>query len=621
MPEPFSADQLIKFVSSLEQESTFKEWHNTYLPNWRSLRQRTHPVSIAGVAEVLEYRSPAIDENVDRYRNRERSADIRVTVAAKKGDTRSVQAAQRGENFLYMLYENFREESDADDEALDYQVADGLGPRNIDWATDVLDKLFGNTAKVDDLSAALKAAFTEGFHGNPFRLRVPDPQVLYWDRDMSMVAEVGPVRISSLREAYDKPEGEDTDFDEIVSDPLSTDEGDEHRDRTVQFYHVETNEYIYEAIVNSTKEKKLLLRTYPNPIGAPRYAFAAGHRTSGRQPWRAYKPLVAPLYPVVQLLNITRTLLMTGGLQTGRPMYQEVKAGSHADDFMSLLAKPAAERNVVSIDTSSGEMLPPPREGYRWESIPIPDTSILEKADERLEADIINYGFPASLAPDVPVNASSGYERAKIQESAQDYLEPALANNAAAWRQIFVQCFDAIKKVGIPVTLYTIPRAQGESTRVQRQVTLKPEDIEDVRIEVAFESIPATVRFGVDESNRRDVENGWMSESTYMATKYDDPERERKQVALDRMRAKAEMMAEEAAAAFLQQSVQKYTQQVAADLGIPMPVQAATNPARPEGGAMPGVGAPVVPPMQSEVGEPAPPNVPATEGAGMGVAP
>ncbi len=633
--EPLDAGELLKLVSALENDQSFRTWQDRYIPNWRALRWRTEPVQIAGISEKLEYRSPAIASNVDRYRNRERAAKIRILVAAKDEDQHSVSAAQAVENFAYALYEDFRRQGDADDRAIDYQVADGLGPRNIAWADNVLDKLFAKTQQIDDIKERVTAVFKSGFDGNPFKLRVPDPQVLYWDKDMSLVAEVGLVRISTLRAAYEEglSPGELHDFNEIVSDVEESHrrlrphhEGHEQHDRTVQFYHVETNGWVYEAILNKAQKpnpQPLILRRHPNPIGRPRYAFAAGHKTSGRDPWKSHRPLVADLYPIVQLLNITRTLLMTGGLQTGRPMYQEVAVGAAADDFMTILSKPADTRNVVSIDTSKGDFLPKPRKGHRWEPVPIPDTSILEKADIRLEADLANYGFPAILSPDAAIDATSGYDRSRQMEGAQDFLEPPLANNAEAWKELFLMCFDAIKEMGVPVTIRTLLRAQGEDSRIQDVVTIRPEDIDDVHLEVRFESIPATVQFAMDEAARRDVEGGWMSRSRYMGTKYDDPEREAEQIALDDMRLAGQQMAKDAAISFIQVMIPQDMQQVAQELGVTLPVggQAGNgqNPERPPEGAAPGVGSPLVPPLQGQPGEAVPQGTPATGGGSVGV--
>ncbi|KKN69048.1 hypothetical protein LCGC14_0445200 [marine sediment metagenome] len=626
--EPFNAEELIRLVTSLEHEATFAEWHGDpgYLSNWRALRWRLQPVEIKGISEKLEYRSPAIASNVDRYRNRERAAKIRILVAAKDDEQNSVTAAQALENFAYALYEDFRRQGDADDRAIDYQVADGLGPRNITFTDDVLEKLFAKTQHIDDILERTREVFRKGFDGNPFKLRVPDPQVLYWDEDKSLVAEVGPVRVSTIRAAYE--DGMDVDdikdFTELVSDTQELSGGYDHQDRTVEFYHVETNDWVYEAIANDSHTQAVVVRRHPNPIGRPRYAFAAGHRTSGREPWKAYRPLVADLYSIVQLLNITRTLLMTGGLQTGRPMYQEVAVGAGADDFMTILSKPAETRNIVSIDTSKGDFLPPPRKGHRWEPIPIPDTSILEKADIRLEADLVNYGFPAILAPDAAIDATSGYDRSRQMEGAQDFLEPPLANNAAAWKELLLQCFDAIKELGVPVTIRTLLRAQGEDSRIQDVVTIRPEDIDDVHLEVRFESIPATVQFAMDEAARRDVEGGWMSRSRYMGTKYDDPEREAQQIDLDEMRLAGRQMAKDAVVSFIQVMIPQDMQQVAQELGVTLPVGGqggnGQNPQRPAEGAAPGVGSPLVPPLQAQAGEVVPPGTPATGGASVGQA-
>ncbi len=616
LPEPFEADELIRLVGSLERNTEFKEWHETYLPNRRKVRWREEPVNIAGISEKLEYKTPGVAANADRYRNRLRGADLNIIVAAKALEEK--EAAQRVENFFYLLYDDLRAESDLDDEALDFQAADGVGIRNLDWSDDVLDKLFSKTRNIDDIVERVKAAFSEGFDGNPFKLRVPNPDGVYFHRDQSMVAEIGPVFVSELRLAYEgRLDGDEgVEFDEIVSDVVEREAGLEQQERTAQFYHIETKEYVYEAISNADHSKSLLLRVYPNPVGEPRYTFAVGHRTSGTQPWKKFRPLIDDLYPTAQRMNITGTLLLTAALQSGRPTYQQVKVGSQADDFMSILSRPAEDQNIVSIDTSKGEFLDDPKPGYEWKQVPPPDVSVVRDAHEQMRIDFEEYGFPRALSPSPDVSGSSGYHEAKMMEGAQDFLEPALENVARAWRKLFLQAANAIKKLDVPVTIRAVPRAEGKDRRVQEQVTIKPEDFKDIRIRVEFKSMPAGAQFVADEANRRDVELGFMSETTYMETKYDDPERERKQVALDKMRRAAEEQAMGIALAYLEQEAQKKLQAVLGQAQVPVTMDEPADPARPASGAAPAVGAPPVPPPQTQNGETPPP----AESGAIGVA-
>jgi hypothetical protein len=198
-------------------------------------------------------------------------------------------------------------------------------------------------------------------------------------------------------------------------------------------------------------------------------------------------------------------------------------------------------------------------------------------------------------------------------EGAQDFLEPPLTNIASAWQELFLLAAEQIKVVGLPVTIPVMQIAQGEDARVRPLVTIEPGDLEDIDLEVRLSSTPRVVQFAEDESDRRDVELGFMARSTYMAKKYDDPVRETKQVDLDTVGSAAAKAANEFAIQFMKQMAPQIAQQVATDLGLPAMVQQGqqgqggeARPARPAAGSVPGQGSPVVPPVQGQPGAPAP---------------
>lgn len=619
MAEPFSATELTSFVTALEIDTQFQRWHNEFLPNWDGLRWRTAPVNIPGISEKLEYHTPAVGSNVDRYRNRLRAAEMRAKVAAK--DPKSRPAAQRAENFFHALYTDFRRQGDADDRALDLQTAKGLGPRRVGWTDNVLGKLFDKDMKIDDLSTALSSVFKDGFQGNPFKLYVPDLTALFWDRNMSMVAEIGPVQLTSVRLAYEEDlDGDDkVAFEELVSDVLDKWENETNPDRTVPFWHVETNKYIYEAIANENSDTPVMLRVYPNPVGRPGYTFAAGHKTSGMAPWQAYKPLVGDLFEPAQHLNINRTLLSTAALQTGRPRYQSVKDGGKADDYLTVMSRPADDENVISVDSTSELASMPERPGRHWEPVQIPDTSILQAAVEANERDLKEYGFPSSLDPSASSSATSGYDRALEQQGAADFLDPPLANNATAWQLIFLQVADAIIEIGLPVTIRTLRRAEGEDQGVQDEVRIEPDDFKDIHLEVEFTSTTATTQFALDASSREDVALGYKSKTTYMSEKFPDPIREQEQVDLDRMADAASKLAFEVLIGMLRARTEPMLSQIQAQEGVPPvitePEGEGFEQSRPEGGSFPGEGAPAAPPRQAQTaGQPPAAAVPSPVG-------
>jgi hypothetical protein len=167
-----------------------------------------------------------------------------------------------------------------------------------------------------------------------------------------------------------------------------------------------------------------------------------------------------------------------------------------------------------------------------------------------------------------------------------------------------------IKVVNLPVTIPVMQIAQGEDARVRPMVTIKPEDLEDIDLEVRFESIPRVVQFAEDESDRRDVKEGFMARSTYLGKKYQDPVREAKQIDLDKVGVAAGDAANEFAIQIIKQMAPDIAQQIAMEMGLPAMVQqqegGEPRNARPAEGAAPGIGTALVPPVQSEPGAPAP---------------
>ncbi len=619
IPEPLDAAELIRLADALKNNAAFTHTQ-LRVENRRDLRRRDHKVSIAGISEMLEDRTPSLEIHEDRYANRLRSADIVIEVAAKEIEDKD--KAQDIKNFLYALYHDLRRKRTSrfrapDDRAIRYQVSDFVGIRHLDWSRDVLKKLYdGGAGEITDIVATMKKVMKGGFQGNPFELRAPDPLRMYWSEDGSMVAEIGTVAVSLLLEAY--PEHEAT-FSDITS-VLRAGDTPSSDPNSIPFYHIETNDYIYEAISVLGKEgsaEALLLRVQSNAAGRPRYTFAPGHESTGDEPWQYFRPLLAPLYSIAEQLNILGTLLTSAALQTGRAPYQEVKVGSQADDFGALLSRPAEEVNVVYLDKTK-PVWPPNRDGYKWEPVPAPDLNVLLIVYQQKVAEFQQAGFPSILSPDAQIDAESGYDRSRQMEGAQDFLSPPLENIASAWYEIFMIALDQIDTVGLPVTMSVKRIAQGEDAGVRPQVTIEPGDLtKDFELEVKFLSIPKVVQFAEDESDRRDVELHFMARSTYMKKRYDDPIREMEQVALDRVGVASEELAQKMAIEFIKTMAPDIALQVAAEeqLAIPIQENGGTDNARPAAGAVPGVGAPVVPPVQTQPG-----STPGVDGGARGIA-
>ena len=127
----------------------------------------------------------------------------------------------------------------------------------------------------------------------------------------------------------------------------------------VKYYHLEDSEYIYDVFEGGPAGQ--MLQCYPNPLGRPWYTFSAGKEKPELAPVERYRPLIGPLYEIAYRLQIYGTLLASGALATGRPVYQEVKIGSRAasgiDDFMGMKND---ERPTLKFDIMDDALITPP---------------------------------------------------------------------------------------------------------------------------------------------------------------------------------------------------------------------------------------------------------------------
>lgn len=591
---------------------------------WDSLLNRRDPVDIGGISQKLESRTSALNANRNRYRNRLRSADITVSVAPRGQTKEKKEAAQRVENFFQRVFFDIARKRtsatfDPDGAAEDFAVWAGVGPRNLEWADDVKELLVGENPKTnEELKVALERVLEKGFVGNPFQLHAPHPMQVFYDPNFRKVCEVGEKTVEVLLGAFKNEDFRKYAFrigeDEPTSDTMPEFEG--LWDDVLLFYHLETSEYIYDVVRDAGENNprgEFEMQVRPNPAGRPRYTFQAGHLTSDNEPGLMFQPLIKDLYSVAQHINYAHTLLMTMMLSAGRPMYQEVSDhAGRADTFVELAIRPGESRRVISFDTSE-QTMPESKPGHHWEPLAIQTPDPLIKAIEILQQQFRDLGFPAILSPEAGIDVTSGFDRAQQAEAAVDFLEPPLKNKAAAWHELFMLSAEMLIEIDLPVTFPTIPRAQGGSRKGgQIEVTVNPNDFKDIDLEVGFSSVPATAKFAADEADRRDMQLGLLSPTTFFERHFDDHVAERERIAFDRVAKVAEDLAIMQAQNFIRQIAPQEAASIAADLGIPPLVPSDGGPAdpgearnaRPAGGSVPGLGSPLTPPQQSENGAP-----------------
>lgn len=589
----------------MQAQPTFSEWEGV-LQHRHNLLHGKMGVEIKGISQKLEDRSPALRFHRTQYNNRLHGAEIKINVSSRSAEKADIERAQRVENFYYAIYHDLTRPTgdNAERGTIDQMVSYGVGVPNLDFAPHVREDIFGKNKHlrdVDDLRAVLPDI---GFTKNPFVLRAPALSTVYWPPDRSTFCEIGEQTVSQLRLVYEE--------NEPVGKWLTSftmPEGGSDYDTLATVYHLETAEYIYDVVEGGDQED-LMVEYRPNVAGRPWYTLMAGHENSEISVSEKYEPLIGPLYAVVQLLNITGTLIMSGALQTGRNVYQLVKDGSRgAENFLDYQQMPANQRPALhSLAADEAVVTPPP--GYHYEPFPVPDQEQLIRAHQMNEDKLERWGFPASLSTDAPLqaDATSGYHAARQMEAASDYLEPALRSRARSWRERFQLVADILQTLQVSVTIPVHLRAQGGSTKVQEMVKVKPDDFKEHNLDVTFLSVPATVKHSMRESDLRLVQGipelgPLMSLATFFELHYENPVEEQKKIDLQRVRQPIRDMALAAALAEVQRSAGALTEQAAAEAEIPLPAIAPgpeggppepggiRNERPPEGSAAPGLGA------------------------------
>ena len=588
MSEPLSAEEVRTLVTDLAKQPGFTERNTTWRAR-RDLRFRKTAVGIPRVRKEIEYRSPWLNEETHRWANRLIGAPIGIKTAAKqKGQE---PAAQRGENFFYRVYWDFRRIRtvafvNADQRAADHKVADGLGIRHIRLAPNALELLKGDKTKISELGE-------RGFEGLPFILEAPDPICVYYEPDLSVVAEEGIVTFRKLKRMYPNMDysANDDEF-RLTSEVMDIAYDKQIFDKTVKVYHVETEDWIYDLLEQPNpragRENGLILNKYKNIFGRPAYAFDPGHVTGSDEPLYAYEPLIGGLFGIMEQWNQLGTLQQAAGVFSGVPMYYLARRkGATGEDPSDYLSLPSGEKKEFHFNWDTGEVEGLP-EGY--EPVPIKfETGIdLTRAKEDVRWEMQRYTF-RDIAD---VEATSGYDRARMIEVQGFDLQPPLDRQADCWHEIFLLIAEAIKNMDIPVMVRTIPQRGEEGA--DREIIIKPEDFKDIDLAVSFSSVGASTRFALVESGLRQMAEGVLSETTFMSEYQgtDDVDRERwlrdrdrwNKIAVDQLATLWASFVQQVGAGMIAQS---FPQPVPEQ--VPGEVERAPTP-------MPGVGSPVVQP-------------------------
>jgi len=589
---PLTAEEVRRLVTDLAKQPGFQQRNSTWRER-RDLRFRKTKVGVPRVRTEIEYRSPWLDEESHKWANRLIGAPISIKVSAKKKGQE--EAGQRVENFFYRLYWDFRRMRsaafiNADQRAADHKVADGLGIRHICLAPNALELLLKGKKAVKDIE--------RGFEGLPFILEAPDPICVYYEPDLSLIAEEGDVTFRRLRGLYPTLDYSDQTREyHISSEVMDIAYTKQIFDQTVKVYHVETSDYIYDLMeqpdVRDGRDNALTLNSYKNVFTRPAYAFDPGHVTGSDEPLYAYEPLTGGLGAILPQWNVLGTLQQAAGVFTGLPMYYLARRkGTIGDDPSDFLSLPSGEKKEFHFNFETGEVEGIP-EGYEPVAIKFEAGIDLTKAKEDLRWEMERYTF-RDVAD---VQATSGYDRARMIEVQGFDLQPPLDRQADCWHEIFLLVAEAVKALDVPVTVRTIP--QRDETTSDREVTVKPDDFKDIDLEVGFSAVGPSTRFALVESGLRQMAEGVLSETTFMSEYQgtDDVERERWLRDRDRWNKIAIERLANVWAAFVDQVGWGVIQErFPGAANITPPIEGGEAQRPPLGSAAPGVGSPLVQP-------------------------
>ena len=361
---------------------------------------------------------------------------------------------------------------------------------------------------------------------------------------------------------------EEVGFQWLTSDTMPEHLGDWSDLAT--YYHLETEKYIYDVLESPHGDKPFLINFMRNVTERPWYAITPGHVNNDPNPAKKFQPAIAALYQTIQTMNVSRTLIQSGSLNTGRPMYPEVADGGRGQDFTTLINLPAEQAPTIIFDPSQ-QVLKKPRRGYHWEIVPSPSIEWVLKAYEESKKDLQDWGFPASLSLDSPTTgqANSAAQGAQQMDVATNYLNPLLNNVARSLHGLLTTVGDIIKGLDMSVSMPMHRRSEGADSRVREMVTVTPEDFQEFDLEVRLESIPAAAQIAINEFELREMQEGLRSRSTYMRSRFRDNLAEEKRIVLDKILASAEEKALLAAKQLQDQMLPGLVAKIASEQNIP----------------------------------------------------
>lgn len=615
MSDPYSEDDILNIVGQITNDPPFKDRDSEY-ENRRDLLYQRRFVSIPGVTvdargnqrtSMVQFRSPEIEDDAHAFKNRMLASPLKINVTALKKSQKAQDAAQAQEDFFYRHYYRWRDQGIFDPVLFD-QASQGIGWCHLSLNTELLPML----PEGDNIDDALDKAdeqlqsFTNGEKSDLFVLESIDANTMYWSPDHSIKIQKARIPLNPLVTLYGKRGKQIIVEDDAMSvTTLAPGENVEvfrtNWNQMVTLYTVEDDEYCYH--VGGGYGRDCVLGVYRNYFHTPAFFSCIGERTSSSDPLYGYRPLLQGKYQTVPIKNIMVTSMMTGTVE-GAQQRWTLRALPGTD--------PDGESNLsVNVD-DNGVVVPP--DGYELINAGYqigPDIPNALKTMQLMDT----YGYPKALGNPQEITASSGYDRARIQDAVSSLLDPPLSHFSAMNTEIMKALRAAVAEIGLPITVNTVEKRQtyGGPVAVRAEATINPEDAkEETDISISFNSVSMFSRLSMQEEGLKLMQADEMTETQFqtevMGT--DNLQEWRDERALDKVLKNADERAVAYANQVIDQIADAARQKAVTDNGLPNPAPQ-NNAMVPTNGEMlrndRGAGVPLGPGVSIPAGGPTPP--------------
>lgn len=514
----YNAGDITGFVTDLAQQTAFRK-RDDLIADRRRWLYGEHQVDI-GTGTKIQYRPPDLAYDGNQFKNRMLAAPVRVQVTATRESGRATKKAQSLENFFRRHYFHWREQGVFDPVLFD-MATQGAGWTLLRLNHDALPLL----PEYEDESEYMEKAqeqikrFTQTGSGDLFVAEHIAPDAVYYSPDKRIRCYRAEVPYAQLRNEYSK-RGTRIERDQQGLRITSLAEGetvDAHPflwNQTVTVYIVETEDYCYHVAsgVQGQKDGKQLLATYRNYFGRPALFYTYAERTGSSDPSLAWLPLIWGKYQTEPLKAKLVTGLVNAGLDASqmRMTLEPIPGWTEPRDEL--------EGNVQLGVTEDGTVIPP--HGYRLVPQRMETGIDLEKSIQLIQAlDTFGYRNPEEI------KASSGYDRAQVQDQIFSQLNPPLEHFGGMLAQMFLGMAHAIGELDTDVSVQNIYTPDGRKS-VGETIVVRPSDVTDIDIAVSFNSVTQFSRIAMQEEGMKLLQAKLMTRREFISDVrgIDDPE-------------------------------------------------------------------------------------------------